>query len=404
MEIHFPLILDGATGTELQKRGFDGSQCPEVWIQAHPQAILDVQRQYLQAGSDIVFAATFTASSVKLEEYKLFNKVEEFNKNLVRISRDAFGKEVPLGGDMSALGKFLAPLGDMTFREMVEVYKEQAQALEAAGVDFFIIETMMTLPEMRAALLAVKEVSQRPVFLTATCNQKGKTLTGSDVTALLVTLQSMGADAFGLNCSVGTEDMAVQLKRLSEFAQVPLIAKPNAGMPKVVDGKTVYGQSPEDFAAHIQDFADCGVNIFGGCCGSGPEHIAAIKMALEGVPMKKPSPLHSDKLIAATEKEVFVLEPEIPYTNALTCREGLAEDIEEACECSPVVAVRIQSEADLDWFALSQYAVSKPLFLVCDDARLLEEALFLYQGRALYDGSLPEEVLAPLAEKYGLIY
>lgn len=405
MDINFPLILDGATGTELQKRGYGGDVCPELWILDHPEAIVDVQQCYVKAGSQVVFAATFTASSVKLEEHKVFNRVDEINKGIVKISRDAFGEGFPVGGDMSAIGKFIAPMGNMTFKEIMDVYKEQAQSLEEAGVDFYIIETMLTMPEMRAALLAVKEVSSKPVFITATCDESGKTLTGSDITAIMVVLQSMGVDAFGLNCSVGPDDMAKQLKRLREYAQVPLIAKPNAGMPEMIDGEYVYGLTPEGFVKHLDEMAEAGVCIFGGCCGTDPRHIAALSEALKTVKMRKPDPQHKDKLVAATEKEVFVLNPDVTYDKVLVCDENIGEAIEDACESgSEIIAIRIEEAAQLDYFAENQFAVSKPLMLICDDAALLEEALMLYQGCALYDGNLGDEVLAPLAAKYGVIY
>ena len=239
MELKFPLILDGATGTQLQKRGFDSSICAEDWVLQHPDVIPEVQSSYIEVGSKVVYAPTFGANRAKLESHGIFNQVAEYNGKLVAISKNAVGGRAWVAGDIAPTGQFMYPLGDATFEDLVEIYTEQAAAMEKAGVDLFVIETQMTLPEARAAVLAVKSVSKKPVFVTFTCDENGKTLTGTDVTAALVVLQGMGVDAFGLNCSTGPDKMLTQLRRLKEYAAVPLIAKPNAGVPQVVDGKTV---------------------------------------------------------------------------------------------------------------------------------------------------------------------
>ena len=217
MELSFPLILDGATGTQLQKRGYTGDECPESWTLNNPQAILDIQRSYVGAGSRVIYAPTFGANRVKLEQHGIFGKVEEYNHALVALSREAAGDRAWVAGDIAPTGLMLYPLGTASFEELVEIYTQQAAALENAGVDLFVIETMMTVAEARAALLAVKSVSKKPVFVSFTCDGKGRTLTGSDVTAALQIMQGMGADAFGLNCSVGPEDMLVQLRRLRDY-------------------------------------------------------------------------------------------------------------------------------------------------------------------------------------------
>lgn len=405
MQIHFPLILDGATGTQLQKRGFSGDMCTEQWVLEHPDAIIDVQRQYIEAGSQVVYAPTFGANRVKLEENGIFNQVESYNTQLVALSRQAVGDQALVAGDIAPTGKFLAPLGDVSFEELVEIYTEQASALEKAGIDLFTIETTMTLPEARAAVLAVKSVSTKPIIVTFTCDASGKTLTGTDVTAALVVMQGMGVNAFGLNCSVGPGDMLLQLRRLREYAQVPLIAKPNAGMPEMEDGKTVYRCSPEEFAAVVPDLAEAGVMIYGGCCGTETGHIKALKETTSQAAMQKPAPLHPELLTIATEKQVFTLPVNVAIQTVHSADENLGDAIEEATDSSePVLAIRIENEEQLENFADEQYAIAKPLCLVCEDPSLLERALRLYQGTALYEGSLGAEVLEPLGRKYGLIY
>lgn len=405
MELSYPLILDGATGTQLQKRGFDGSDCAEAWILEHPETILEIQRAYVDAGSRILYAPTFGANRVKLEAHGYFNKVRDFNLRLVELSRQASDGKAWVAGDLAPTGLFLYPLGDTSFEELVEIYTEQAAALEEAGVDLFVIETMMTVAEARAALLAVRSVSEKPVFVSFTCDENGRTLTGSDVTAALQILQGMGANVFGLNCSVGPEEMTEQLRRLHRIARVPLLAKPNAGTPEIVDGKTVYDCPPERFTACLQEMAAAGVAVYGGCCGTEEGHIRAIAGKGETLTVMPPLPEETDKLPCATEKECFFLDPTVTVEKIIPCAEGMEDALEEELESErTLLALSIGDEAALDALADIQYMITKPLCLVCEKAALLEQALRIYQGRALYEGPLPETVLEPLAKKYGMIY
>ena len=404
MELQFPLILDGATGTQLQKRGYTNEQCAEQWVLEHPEAIQDIQKNYVAAGSNIVYASTFGANRIKLEGNGIRNQTAAYNTRLVGLSREAVGENAMVAGDIAPTGKFLYPIGDLSFENLLDVYTEQAQALEQAGVDLFVIETTMTIPEARAALLAVKSVSEKPVFVTFTCDENGKTLTGTDVVAALVIMQSMGADAVGLNCSVGPDQMLLQLERMAQYAQVPLIAKPNAGIPEMVDGKAVYTCTPEEFAALVPEMAAAGVGVYGGCCGSEPAHIAALAQAVKQAEIKKPASKHMDELVAATEREVFVLPTDVDCGDVFPCDEDVMDAIEEAEDSEDaVLSIRIEEADELENFAEGQYAIVKPLCLHCEDAALLEQALRLYQGRALYTGSLSKDELQPLCEKYGLL-
>ena len=404
MELRFPVILDGSTGTQLQKRGFDSSICAEEWVLQHPEVIREVQQSYIENGSQIVYAPTYGANRVKLESHGIFNQVEDYNRRLVAISKEAVGSKAWVAGDVAPTGKYLHPLGEMTFEELVDVYTEQAAALEKAGVDLFVVETLMTLPEARAAVLAIKSISRKPVFVTFTCDENGRTLTGTDVTAALVVLQGMGVDAFGLNCSSGPDKMLPQLRRLKEYAQVPLIAKPNAGAPKVVDGKTVYDCTPEAFAAYVEEMAACGVCLFGGCCGTEAEHIGQLSEAVSGLETQVVSPAEPDKLPCATEKQVFLLDVTASYGKILPCDDDLEDALfDEMEEDAEMIAIEIKSEDELDIFADCQGMIGKPLCILCEDAVLLEQALRLYQGRAVYEGGLSDEELMPLVEKYGLL-
>lgn len=402
MNITFPLLLDGAMGTQLQKNGLTPGCCPEKWVLEHPEVCEDIQRAYVSAGSQVIYAPTFGASSAVLENHGVFSEVASYNKALVGISKRAADGRALVAGDISSTGEMLYPLGDVSFEDLYGIYHEQAQALEDAGADIFVIETMTNVAEARAAVLAVRDVSTKPVFVSFSCDENGKTMMGTDVCAALHIMQSMGVDAFGLNCSVGPEEMLPQIKRLFDNAYIPLIAKPNAGLPETVDGKTVFNVDAETFAGFIPALAEAGASIFGACCGSDETYIAAIKKALDGVSVRMPAPKQTELLPCATEKELFAVDPSLEGIQVFACDDELEDNICEPDE-GEVIGIVIETPEDLATFSDLQYGIRNPLCLICDDAVLLEKALRAYQGTAIYDGALGDDVLIPLAEKYGLI-
>ena len=402
MNITFPLILDGAMGTQLQKKGIPPGVCSEQWLIENPDAAYEIQKAYVNAGSQVIYAPTFGANAENLKRHGIFNKVEEFNAALVGISKKAAGGKALVAGDITSTGGMLRPLGNMSFEDFYEIYLEQASALEKAGVDLFVIETITAVPEARAALLAVKAVSDKPVFVSFTCDDSGRTMMGTDVCAALQIMQGMGVDAFGLNCSVGPDEIVKQIKRLSAYSEVTLIAKPNAGLPQIADGKTVYTVNAEDFAKFIPALADAGACVFGGCCGSDESFIAAIKKSLDGVSIKESAPQYNGLLPCATEKDVFMLTPDEEASEIFACDDELEDNLYEL-EPGELFGIEITCDEDVDVFSEVQYAIKNPLCIVCSDALLLEKALRAYQGRALYNGSLSKAELQPLAEKYGLI-
>ena len=404
MELHFPLLLDGATGTELQKRGCAGEVCFEQWTLEHPEDILEIQRGYVKAGSQVLYTPTFGANRRRLESHGIFNRTAEFNHRLAALSAQAAEGRALCAGDLSPTGAFLPPLGNAAFEELEDIYAEQAAALEDAGVDLFVIETMMTLTDARAAVLAIRSMSKKPILVSFTCDESGKILSGTDVVAALSVMEGMGVSAFGLNCSAGPEQMLPQLQRLHKYARVPLIAKPNAGMPEIVNGEAVYNCPPEEFVALVPEMLKAGVALFGGCCGTTEEHIAALKAALKDAEYVRPAPECLDLLPAATEKEAFFLPADATHGAVLTADGDLEDKLSDAMDDEwPMVALKLASWADVDALADYQYMIRKQLCLICDDAELLEAGLRAYQGRALYEGNLTEDALAPLVEKYGLL-
>lgn len=270
------VILDGATGTNLQKRGMPGGVCPEQWIIEHREVLQGLQREYVAAGSDLVYAPTFSGNRIKLAEYGLADQVAVLNKTLVEISREAVGEDVLVAGDMTMTGQQLEPLGSLTLDALLDCYEEQARALAEVGVDVFVVETMMSLEETRAAVMAIHRVCDLPVMVTMTFEAGGRTLYGTDAVTALITLQGLGIDAFGINCSAGPENLVPMLEAMGPYAKVPLIAKANAGLPEFVDGATVFPMQPEEYADACLRLLHMGAGLVGGCCGTTPEHIRAL--------------------------------------------------------------------------------------------------------------------------------
>ena len=280
-----PLYLDGATGSNLQKAGMPSGICPEMWILKHPDILIDLQKQFLEAGTQILYAPTFSGNRLKLKEYGLDEYIVEMNTQLVGLSRQAIaasGKQAYIAGNLTMTGESLAPMGSLELETLIDIYKEQAQILLDAGVDLFVVETMMSLAETRAALIAIKEICDLPVITSMTFNEDGRTLYGTDPKTAVVVLQSLGADVIGVNCSTGPEEMTEIVRLMRHYANVPILAKPNAGLPKLIDGETVYDMTSDEFASFGPALIEAGASVLGGCCGTTPEYIRKVKLALEG--------------------------------------------------------------------------------------------------------------------------
>ena len=297
------LILDGATGTELHKLGLAPGVCPEEWILNNPDAIKSVQTAYKNAGSDAVYAPTFGANRKKLPVHM---DVYETNKKLLTLCKEAVGDGVMIGGDMSPTGELLYPMGMMSEDELISVYEEQVKAFYDFGVDFIVIETMMDMAEVKCAMSAVKNVYQDkkcPVFVTVTLEESGKMLTGCDPVTALLLAEHYGADAFGFNCSTGPDKMIPLLDEIVPYASIPLITKPNAGLPKEEDGKTVFSMDPKEFKKYVRLLIEHGADIVGGCCGTSPEYIKEIsELKIPVMPTRK----KEFSFVSSQRKTVFV--------------------------------------------------------------------------------------------------
>ena len=274
------IFLDGATGSNLIKRGMPAGVCPETWILEHPDIFKGLQKEYVEAGSNILYAPTFTANRIKLAEYGLEGRIEEINHRLVALSKEAADGKAFVAGDITMTGRQLFPMGNLDFEELICVYKEQIKLLADAGADLLVVETMMSLQETRAAVIAAKEVCGLPVMASLTFEADGRTLYGTDGVTAAVTLEKLGVCAVGANCSTGPDKMAGLIEVMAGAVAIPIIAKPNAGMPGLNSrGETVYDMSADIFAAEMIKLAKAGAGILGGCCGTTPEYIEKLVKA-----------------------------------------------------------------------------------------------------------------------------
>ena len=280
-EFPLPMLLDGSTGTSLMRCGMPNGACPESWVLEHPDIIKKIQRGYVDAGSDALYTPTFGANSPTLKRNRL-DGAKQINRELAELT---VGRARLTGGDMSPTGLFIEPFGDATFDEVVGIYAEQASALDASGVDFFIVETNISLQEVRAAVTGIKQVSSKPVFVTMTVDDHGRTLSGDRLDCCLVALAELGISAFGTNCSQGPDKMLELLRGLTQLSVslgIPLIAKPNAGMPhENPDGSRHFDLDAESFAGFAPEFLASGIYILGGCCGTDNEYIAGLRTAID---------------------------------------------------------------------------------------------------------------------------
>ena len=414
------LILDGGMGTMLQARGLPAGAQPELWNLTHPDEIGAVQREYVRAGSQVLYTNTFGANALKLKGSGV--SVREVIKSAVDIARRASDGKAFVALDIGPLGALLEPMGQLTFEQAYDLFAEIAEAGAEAGADIAVIETMTDLYETKAALLAVKEKTSMPVFVTMSFEESGRTFTGCTVQSMARTLEGLGADAIGVNCSVGPDRMRPVLEELCRATRLPVIAKPNAGLPDPVDGS--YSMGPDEFAALVAALSDLGVTIFGGCCGTNPDYIRATVAALEG---KKPAarefdvcsfvctpvnPVRIDGVrvigerINPTGKKRFqqaLLENDMEYIlDVAVQQEDAGADILDVnvgypgvdeVEMLPRVVKKLQS------------VVSLPLQLDSSNPDALEAALRVYNGKpAVNSVNGNGEVLArvlPIVKRYG---
>ena len=422
-----PIILDGATGTNLQKMGMPMGVCPEQWMIENKALVQQLERRFVDAGSHIIYAPTFAASRLKLSEYHLEDKVVEMNRQLVDIAREAADGKCLVAGNLTMTGQLLAPMGTLSFDTLVDCYKEQARAIAEAGVDLFVIETMMHIGEARAALLAVKEVCDLPVMVTMTVENSGKTMYGTDAVTALVTLQSMGADAVGLNCSTGPDKLLPFIEEMRKYARVPLVVKPNAGLPKLITGETVFDMNKEDFARHMKALVEAGASIIGGCCGTTPEYIRLLADTVRGMDVYIPEDGSVRVLTGEHSRTELTLNGAFEVIGERinpTGKKALREELKNHCfdliqemavsqveDGAKILDINVgmsgidEKQMMLDVIDAVNEVVDVPLCIDSSSPEVVEAALRHYHGRALVNSVSCERIkiegLLPVVKKYG---
>ena len=415
------IFLDGAMGTVLQQRGLPAGGQPELLNLTRPELLEEIHREYIQAGSRIIYANTFGANAHKLAGTG--HGVEEVVTQAVRIAkRAAAGTDTRVAVDMGPLGELLEPMGGVSFEDACDLFREVAVAGAKAGAELAVIETMTDLYEAKAALLAVKENTDLPVFVTLSFETGGRTFTGCTIPSMARTLEGLGADAIGLNCSLGPDLLLPLVKELCESTRLPVIAKPNAGLPDPVDGH--YHMDPEAFAQALLPCWEAGVTIFGGCCGTTPDYIRRVREALAGKrPVRRayrpvsflctptvPLPIDGVRTIGErinpTGKKRFqqaLLEGDLDYI--------LDVGIQEVDAGADILDVNVGypgvDEADMLPRVVKklQSALDVPLQLDSSNPAALEAGLRVYNGKAAVnsvngDPAVQEKIL-PIVKKYG---
>lgn len=275
---HHIRLMDGATGSNLMKAGMPRGVCTEQWVLKHPDAILTLQSAYKAAGSDMVYAPTFCANRIALSGYGLQDDVSRMNRELVALSKKAVGSGVLVAGDMTTTGKPADPEDSDGYQQLLDAYREQAEALISGGADLIGVETMMGVNECVAAIEAIRSLGDIAVICTLSVQSDGKCYFDGSVFEAAELLEALGADAIGVNCSTGPDQLESVIRTLKNTCTLPIIAKPNAGMPKISDsGEAVYSMESGEFAQHMERLVEAGASLIGGCCGTTPEFIEALR-------------------------------------------------------------------------------------------------------------------------------
>ena len=431
--------LDGGCGSNLLKRGLPQGVCPEYWMCENIDVIRGLMAEYAMAGSDILYAPTFTANRIKLEEYGLRDKLEYINSTLIKMSLDVaheygekLNRKILVAADISMTGLQLKPMGQLDFEDLIDIYKEQIKVCVEAGSDLIVVETMMSLQETRAAVIAAKEVANETAIMTTLSFDGDRTLYGTDATTAAVVLSSLGVDALGANCSTGPKDMVDIITDMAKACDVAIIAKPNAGIPSLDEnGETVYDNTPENFAEEIRLLIDAGATVIGGCCGTDPDYIRATvnKGYSAGVrPLSEGEHIHYLTSERRTHKfslddAFFIVGERINPTGKKTLQAELrvgnterialfAEQQEEngAKVLDVNVGMSGVDEKSMMLRVLEELEgiTTLPLSIDSSHVDIIEAALRRYPGRALINSISYETEkftkLLPIAKKYGAAF
>lgn len=422
------LYFDGGMGTMLQERGLQPGELPETWNLLHAEEIREIHRKYIEAGSDIVLTNTFGANALKFHDdaYSLEEIVNAAVGHVKAAAEQAGnGRRIYTALDIGPTGKLLKPMGDLDFETAYEAYKEVMIYGEKAGADLIHIETMSDTYELKAAVLAAKENTSLPVFATTIFDERGKLLTGADVPSVVALLEGLRVDAFGINCGMGPEQMIPILEQITKYSSLPVIVKPNAGLPKQKNGQTYYDVSPEEFAEVMKKIVEMGAVVIGGCCGTTPDHIKAMADACRMIPIK-PVEKKNFTMVSSYGQSVFlgtgskIIGERINPTGKKRFKQALKEHdldyilregITQQDNGAHILDVNV-GLPDIDEPALMKEVVqelqsvtSLPLQIDTVDVEAMEGALRIYNGKAMVNSVSGKQEsmdkVFPLIQKYG---
>ncbi len=415
------LYFDGGTGTELIARGLEVGKTSESANLEHPEWVVDIHKAYIEAGANIIKINTFGVNSLKYENYKEYIKRAVELANLARGNRE----DVYIALDIGPLGRMLKPYGDLEFESAVSIFADAVRCASDLSVDLILIETMNDSYETKAAVLAAKENSNLPVFVTNVYDGTGKTVTGSSPEVMATMLEGLGVDAIGANCSFGPKDMIPVAKSLVAATSLPVIINPNAGIPRVVNGETVFDEMPESFAEIMVEMCECGVSILGGCCGTTPSHIKATWEKTKSLPaikneVKKSAKIASSLMAVDIEKEPLLIGERINPTGKPKLKEALYSGnnsliLSEAIKQEEYGILALDVNCGLpnidekakmrELVRELQSVVSAPLQIDSGNAEAIESALRCYNGKPLINSVNGSEKsmnsVLPLVRKYG---
>jgi len=424
------IILDGAMGTELQKKGMGNGICPERWCLENFHILNDLYAAYEKAGSEVVYTCTFGANQFKFKSYQVSDDIYKINYELACLTKNAVAKNILVAGDIGPTGLLVTPFGPLDFEEAVNAFKEQARGLIDGGCDLLVIETMIDIQEARAALIAVKEIKDIFTVVSMTYEEDGHTLGGTDPITALITLQSLGADVVGCNCSTGPEKMVEFIKAMKPYATVPLLAKPNAGMPQLENGRTFFEMDAKTFAFHGRALVKAGANFIGGCCGTTPVHIRELAKVTKKVkpllPLRKSiSALSSSRAFVnlSENQPLLIVGERINPTGKKALQQELLDGkfsiirqmaMEQEQQGATLLDVNVgypgidESRKIQEVISLLSTITKLPLVVDSSNISAIETALRIYPGRMLINSISGEKdklfKLLLLAAKYGAMF
>ena len=419
------VFFDGGMGTILQSHGLTNKDLPEMWNITHKEIIIDIHKEYIRSGADVITTNTFGANVLKMEESVLKSVIKEAIENAKTAVSEFPEHEIYIAFDVGPTGKLLKPYGDFEFEDAIDIFKKSISIACECGVDLILIETMNDSYETKAAVLAAKEACDLPVFVTNVYDESMKLMTGANPQSMVALLEGLGVSALGLNCSLGPDKMKNAVKELVKYSSIPVMVNPNAGLPRLEDGKTVFDITVSDFAKEMKEIAKIGATILGGCCGTTPEHIEKMKKEVSEVTPKIPEEKDFTMVSSYTHAVIFDKNPILigerinptgkkKFKEALLANDMnyiLSEGIKQQEKNVDILDVNV-GLPEIDEKAMLEVAVKElqavinlPLQIDTGNYEAMERAMRVYNGKPMVNSVNGKkesmEKIFPLVKKYG---